>query len=287
VFYDKFEELVEYTKNKNKKIYYDSTTELISEEFIEKIERYTDLSQLNIFTNGPTETHKDRFYNLEKKGVTLFVEQYFVKYCNYYVPIKISNEKKRRCFLLLGGKSKSFRTALTGLIYHNNLEEHGHISYFGFEPHNNFSDESVFDYFMSDSPIEQKLKVKDGLHKMGGNKYLDVEGFDHQTSHTRLYDSTYYDLVDFVVIMESDIAENRVFITEKTTKCVQMNKKFILLSSCGMLEKTKEYYKKYHDLDISHLTDWCDNSYDKITNVWDRIDTISELIKKHIQIKLI
>ena len=36
-FYDKFEELVEYTKNKNKKIYYDSTTELISEEFIRGI----------------------------------------------------------------------------------------------------------------------------------------------------------------------------------------------------------------------------------------------------------
>ena len=57
---------------------------------------------------------------------------------------------------------------------------------------------------------------------------MDVTLFNHKTSHTREYDSTYYDLVDVVLIMESDVTNDRSFITEKTTKCVQQDKKFIL-----------------------------------------------------------
>ncbi len=282
-FYEDFTKLIKYSKENNKKIYYDSTTELISENFIDKIQIHEDLSTLTILTNGPTNNYEKKFYDLRKKGVTLIVEQFFVKYDDYYVPIKIEHKDLgRKKFLMLGGKSKDFRTAITGLIFGNNLNKYGHISYFGFEPLSSFTNETVYDYFMSDSPIEQKLRVKEGILKMDGNISLDVDTFDFKVSHTRRYDSTPYDLVDFVVVLESDINEDRHFITEKTTKCVQMNKKFILLSAPKMLEKTKYYYKKYHNRDISHLTDWCDTSYDQIKNKWDRIDRIYEVIEKSV-----
>jgi|TARA_B100001093_G_C26767607_1_gene988622 hypothetical protein len=282
-FYNDFVELIVYSKENNKKIYYDSTTELISENFIDRIQIHDNLSTLTILTNGPTNNYEKKFYNLRDKGVTLIVEQFFVKYEDYYVPIKIQHKDlDRKKFLMLGGKSKDFRTAITGLIFGNDLHKYGHISYFGFEPLSSFTNETVYDYFMSDSPIEQKLRVKEGILKMGGNKLLDVDTFDFKVSHTRRYDSTPYDLVEFVVVLESDINHDRHFITEKTTKCVQMNKKFILLSAPNMLEKTKQYYKKYHNKDISHLTDWCDTSYDQITNKWGRIDKIYEVIEKSI-----
>ena len=82
--------------------------------------------------------------------------------------------------------------------------------------------------------------------------------------------------------MESDVTNDRSFITEKTTKCVQQDKKFILLSSKGMLSKTKNEYQKYHGIDISHLTDWCDTSYDEIDNVWYRIDKIVKIMKNEL-----
>ena len=56
-FYENFTKLIRYSKENNKKIYYDSTTELISENFIDKIQRHDDLSTLTILTNGPTNNY--------------------------------------------------------------------------------------------------------------------------------------------------------------------------------------------------------------------------------------
>ena len=71
-----FTKLITYSKENNKKIYYDSTTELISENFIDKIQRHDDLSTLTILTNGPTNNYEKKFYNLRDKGVTLIVNNF-------------------------------------------------------------------------------------------------------------------------------------------------------------------------------------------------------------------
>lgn len=280
-FYDNLPDLLLYSQENNKKIYYDSTTELISGEFIEKIKMFSNLKTLNLFGSGVMDQHKENLEELTLKGCEVTIKPFFLIYYDQYTPISTHNELKHKTFLMLGGKSKIARTALTGIVYSKGLDKYGYISYFGFKPNTEFSEESVYDYFMSDSPDEQKDRVKSGLLKMGGNKTIDVNNFDYNTSHSREYNSNFYNNVDFVIIMESDVTNDRVFITEKTTKCIQLNKKFILLSSCGMLEKTKEFYKEYHNMDISHLTDWCDTSYDKISNVWERIDKISNVIESH------
>lgn len=283
-FYGRFDELLKLCLHDNKEIYYDSTTELLSQEFLQKIKHYEDLSPINIFTNGVVDESIVDLRVVKSRGLNITVEPYFVKYYDYYVPIKNYNvqKKEHRQFLLLGGKAKTFRTALTSLLYFEGLDKYGYISYFGFEPLDTFTNETKDLYFMTDSPNQQKRRVEEGLKKMGGNKVLDVSLFNHKISHSRDYDATYYDMVDFVVIMESDVTNDRSFITEKTTKCVQQNKKFILLSSKGMLDKTKKEYLNYHNKDISHLTDWCDTSYDNIDDVWFRIDKIVKIIKNEI-----
>jgi len=283
-FYERFDELLKLCLNDNKEIYYDSTTELLSQEFLQKIRHYEDLSPINVFTNGVVDESIIDLKVVKNRGLNITIEPYFVKYYDYYMPIKNydAQKKEHRQFLLLGGKAKTFRTALTSLLYFEGLDKCGYISYFGFKPLNTFTNETKDMYFMTDSPNEQKRRVEIGLEKMGSNKVLDVTLFNHKTSHTREYDSTYYDLVDFVLIMESDVTNDRSFITEKTTKCVQQDKKFILLSSKGMLSKTKNEYQKYHGIDISHLTDWCDTSYDEIDNVWYRIDKIVKIMKNEL-----
>ena len=85
------------------------------------------------------------------------------------MPIKNydAQKKEHRQFLLLGGKAKTFRTALTSLLYFEGLDKCGYISYFGFKPLNTFTNETKDMYFMTDSPNEQKRRVEIGLEKMG------------------------------------------------------------------------------------------------------------------------
>jgi len=86
-----------------------------------------------------------------------------------------------------------------------------------------------------------------------------------------------------VIVVESDIREGMIFITEKTMKCVQQNKKFILFASSGSLSFIKNKVKLYLNKDITHLTDWCDTSYDNIKDKWERLDKIVNIVKDNIE----
>ena len=111
---------------------------------------------------------------------------------------------------------------------------------------------------------------------------LDVNNHTHGITHTRFYNGDYYKVVDFVIVVESDVSEGLHFITEKTMKCIQQDKKFILLASKGSLANLKHEVKEHLNLDITHLTDWCDISYDEIGNIWERLDKIINITKDKI-----
>ena len=128
----------------------------------------------------------------------------------------------------------------------------------------------------------QKMKIKDGLSKLPKKLVLDVNNLTHGISHTRFYNGDYYKVVDFVIVVESDVSEGLHFITEKTMKCIQQDKKFILLASKGSLANLKHEVKEHLNLDITHLTDWCDISYDEIGNIWERLDKIINITKDKI-----
>jgi hypothetical protein len=112
---------------------------------------------------------------------------------------------------------------------------------------------------------------------------LDTTNLNYITSHAREYNADYYKAVDFVIVVESHInvglEQDKVFfITEKISKCIQLDIPFILLGTEGLLRHTKEQAKIHLGKDISHLTDWCDTSYDDIENLWERIDKIVDII---------
>ena len=44
----------------------------------------------------------------------------------------------------------------------------------------------------------------------------------------------------------------------------------------------KHEVKEHLNLDITHLTDWCDTSYDEIGDIWKRLDKIINIIEDKI-----
>lgn len=217
---------------------------------------------------------------------TIIVEPFFIKYNNYYRPEFSDIELEKKKFLYMVGKCKAERVCLLGLLSHYNLLDDAYYSFFG-DGTLNFGGEKIDNYFNLDAPNIQKNQVKRGLNRIQIPTKLDSDDFNHALSHTRNYNGDYYKAVDFVVVAESHVVYTKDeikprFITEKIMKCIQLDKPFILLGSSGLLKYIKEQAKIILNKDISHLTDWCDTSYDEIEDVWERIDKIANIIKESI-----
>ena len=103
--------------------------------------------------------------------------------------------------------------------------------------------------------------------------------FGKETAHAKNFNGDYYKAVDFCIISESD-HENGFFITEKTVKCINLNKKFIAFAAPNYIENLKAYYKDKLNTDISHLTDWCNTSYSKEQNTFKRAEKIIQIVKE-------
>jgi len=270
----------------NKNIILDFSCELFSGELFHRMLLEKSLFNVVVYTNGKPPDIRD-FNPLYDRGCNVRVIPFFLKYIHYYFPIQVSPHRDRiskNQFLLMVGKLKPERTALVGLLSFYDLLKQNHVSYLTGE--SNFGPESTEDYFNSpEFPEKQKDLVEVGLNRLESNLSLDTLFLTYDISHSREYNSDYYYASDFVVVCESDASRDVMFITEKIGKCIQLNKKFILLGSKGLLSYTKEQSKIHLNKDISHLTDWCDTSYDEMGNIWDRVDKISEIIKNEIHIR--
>ena len=276
--------LVDSFKNyKDKVIVLDFSCEIFSGELYNRMLLEESLENIVVYTNGiPPDIQT--LNPLIKKGCNVITLPFFLKYIHYYSPLWVlpdDQEIVKRKFLLYVGKLKPERTALVGLLSYYDLLNDNHVVYLTGE--NNFSPETTEDYFDNYAPAEQKVLVRSGLNKIYSDLILDVEQLTHHISHGREYNSDYYQSVDFVIVCESDTTRGIQFITEKIGKCVQLNKKFILLGSTGLLSYVKEQSKIHLNRDISTLTDWCDTSYDEIDDVWERVDKIVEIVKNEVE----
>ena len=270
-----------------RKLIIDASTEIIGKLTIDFSLSIEDSSPVTIYSN----TYESEFENdinlIRSKGGTVVFLPFFIKYMKQYKPKYVNkNYIKNKDFLFLSGKSKPLRTSMVGLLSYHNLIDNGHVSFFGdgvTDNSGNFFYDKTSDYLNEEGISEsQKIKIKDGLSKLPKKLILDVNNLTHVISHSRSYNGDYYKVVDFVIVVESDVREGLHFITEKTMKCIQQDKKFILLASAGSLVNLKREVKEHLNLDISHLTDWCDTSYDEISNMWGRLDKIISIIKDKI-----
>ena len=276
---EQFDDKFTHFLNQSKKCLIDNSAELTSPDLVDFLIGHDKLNTVTLLTNGFRKVDIEKIDELVDKGCEIIQEDFFIKYGHeYYQPIFTINKPQYKNFLILNGKPKPYRTILTSLLYEEGLDEYGYISYFHSDLRGDFYPEKCEDVFDLNLNEELENKVKTGLDIMGGDKILDTHNFNYSVSHMRDYNADYYGAVDFVVVPESDIEEGIRFITEKTLKVIQQNKKFILLSSSGMLKETKRVYYDLYGIDISHLTDWCDTSYDDITDTLERTLKIKDII---------
>tara|TARA_B110000879_G_scaffold170840_1_gene221489 strand:+ start:1792 stop:2802 length:1011 start_codon:yes stop_codon:yes gene_type:complete len=265
------------------RIIVDASTEILGKETVKLIMEIEDPSNVIVYTNTYEPHFESDVESIRMNGGSITVIPFFIKDIDQYKPKYTNNTIKHKDFLLLSGKSKPTRTSMVGLLSYYNLIEKGHVSFFGnglSDNKSNFFYDQISDYFdKTDVPQDQQEKVREGLSKLPQKMTLDVNNLTHAISHTRTYNGDYYNSVDFVVVVESDVREEIIFITEKTMKCIQQNKKFILFSTSGSLSFIKDQVKLHLNKDISHLTDWCDTSYDNITDTWERLNKVVSIIK--------
>jgi len=166
------------------------------------------------------------------------------------------------------------------LSYYDLIKD-GYISYFG-ESHvdKNFDIHSINDVFNLSLTPEQQEKIQIGLSKIKLPLILDEQFLTKDVSHSFFYPGYYYNLVDFVLVCETNQypRDDIFFVTEKTTKAIDLNKRILVQGTKNFINNLKSYYFTHMNKDISHLTDWCDISYDKATGV-ERIEFITNIIK--------
>jgi len=275
-------ELIDFVNN-GKKLIIDASTEIMGKNTIDFALRFEDTSLITIYVNNYETQFNGEIELIKVRGGNVVIIPFFIKYVNQYKP-KYSNKPiAHKDYLLLSGKSKPSRTSMVGLLSYYNLIENGHVSFFGdgvTVNNSRFFYDKTSDYFSEVGVTEtQKKKVREGLSKIPKKLTLDINNLTHQISHDRSYNGDYYKAVDFVVVVESDLRDDFFFVTEKTMKCIQQNKKFIVFGSCGLLNHIKKEVKIHLQKDITHLTDWCDTSYDHIGDAWERLDKIISIIK--------
>lgn len=126
--------------------------------------------------------------------------------------------------------------------------------------------------------------IRDELKKMNLPLVADTTHFSYKISHTKEFNAALYNAVDFVIVPETTrcTMNGNFFPTEKTIKCINLNKKFIPIASKGFIKNLKKYYKDNFNKDISNLTDWCDTSFDDIISLEERIKRVVKRVANEI-----
>lgn len=273
--------------NSNKIIYIDGTYELIEDSILKKLDRFPKLNSVYYFCNPRNNRYsRDLLLKLRQKGLTCVPNQYFIKYASFYQPSINSTPMPKKSYLCLTGKVNPSRTFLISLLSKYNLLKHGYVSYFGEDyTAENFNGEIIDDYRDASflSPLSKSF-IRDELTKIDLPLVADTSYFFDKISHTKEYNVALYNAVDFVIVPETHgcaIAGN-FFPTEKTIKCINLNKKFIPVASKGFLKNLKKYYKDNFNKDISNLTDWCDTSFDDMISLEERIKRVVKIAANEI-----
>lgn len=275
-------------QNVKKRIYIDSTYELMESSVLKILSKYHNLSNVYYFYNPRSPSYcADLVQNLKYKQLKLRPHHYFLTYANEYIPDYNLAPLPKKRFLCLTGKVNPYRTFLIALLSKHNLLEHGHVSYFG-------SDHYIDDFcgLYNEEDFEQvpwlsdnsKQFIRDEIKHISLPITADVDKFSSVMSHSRSFNAQLYKAVDFAIVPETFgcTVNEEFFPTEKTAKCILMNKKIIPVGSQHFLKNLKNYYKRQFNEDISHLTDWCDTSYDDEPAVENRIKKVVELIASEV-----
>jgi|TARA_B110000908_G_C10161808_1_gene406403 hypothetical protein len=275
-----------------KLIYIDSTWEREEMEVLEKIDTFPEIGSIHYFYNprhfekSSKDPRRALLLKLIQRGLVCVAKQYFINYANIYKPAANNTPMPNKSYLCLTGKVNPIRTFLITLLSRYKLLQHGHVSYFG-ENHTDPSFEPLkINEFNNAEYLSRSAKelIRKELTQIKLPIIADVNKFDAKISWTKEFNAELYNAVDFVIVVETFGCTNSddFFPTEKTAKCILMNKKFIPIASKGFLRKLKSYYTTEFNKDISHLTDWCDTSFDDLSSLEERVKRVVEVTRNEI-----
>ena len=281
-FYEQPNVVIQKYIDSRKVIYIDSTYELLENIVLEKLDKFSKLNSIHYFYNPREKNYNQRLLlKLIDKGLVCVPKYYFVDYANYYQPDTSATLMPNKSYLCLTGKVTPSRTFLIALLSNYNLLQHGHVSYFGEDYTTMSLNNQIIADYNNASFLSHPAKniIKEELMQLKLPLVADTIHFTSEISHTKLFNVELYSSVDFVIVPETlGCTEfGNFFPTEKTAKCINLNKRFIPIANKGFLKKLKEYYKKNFNKDISNLTDWCDTSFDEMSSLEERITQIVKI----------
>jgi len=270
----------------NKKLIIDFSYEMIDINVLEKLLSCdTSLSNVEYYCNDRGRDYAlDVISICEDKGLKIVKSQFFIDNQQDFIPQIINVHVTPRKFIMYTGKTRPERTFMVGFLSYYNLIEHGYVSYFG-ETHNLYYSEKINNvYDLPGVKNNSGLRdiIKTGLDKITIPLKIDTYILDYYKTHSKIFNPIYYNSSEFAVILETDYGDN-FFVTEKTIKCIVLNKKFMVLGCVNFVKKLKNYYKNKFNTDISHLTDWCDITYDDEIDFVKRAELIILEVKKQIK----
>jgi hypothetical protein len=271
-----------------KKIYIDSTYELLEESVLLKIQQLKNIHKIYYFYNPRNFNSTDKLLSiLTAKGLKCFPAQYFIDYAERYTPVS-NTELPPKDFLCLTGKITPERTYLVSLLSKFNLLDNGYVSFFNTDSvDQTFDSSSIYDSYRSNLSEPAKQIIKDEMSKITLPLTVDQPLLTKDLSHSKSFNASLYAAVDFVIVPETkgSLTYNEFFVTEKTIKCILTNKKFIPIGSQYFLKNLKAYYKTKHNTDISNLVDWYDDSFDSVQTTEKRIEQIVNIVKDAVESK--
>ena len=252
--------LLNYCNTTTNKLVFDFSREIVPKVYTDLLFYVKNLYRVFVYGNGVEDLQA--VSKLSKKGCNFTIQPFFVTHNERYSPVFWNKSGiVKKPFLLLVGKHKRERLELLKLLKKDNFLDLGHVSFIPTDP--NF-----------DPPRE-------GYGDLVPNYFLDSKELTYSLSHETEYMSDYYLKSDFVVVCESDVRNNKgLFITEKSVKAIQLNKKMIILGGKGFLSELESVYLEYMDMDITPLTRWCNTKYDEVEDLQDRIELIVKEIKR-------
>lgn len=272
--------------NIEREVIIDCSTELINSQTVDVLVNLSKKYRITLYYNNCHRTiDVDK---LKSSNITLINKPFFLEYCYYYIPVFVANQSQKSnypspSYLLLTGKPKFERALFVYKLYQNKLESNGIISYFGVEEKNKFTvityQESSENYLFK----KYHKEIESFNKSLSKDLTVDELEFTYDISHSRFYNGDLYKLADFVIVLESDLYSDSLFITEKPMKAIMLNKKFIYLAKKGQLFELKRLMLEIHNRDISELTDWIDTKYDDIEDIDEKFDYVIGIMRAYIE----
>ncbi len=167
-------------------------------------------------------------------------------------------------FLCLVGRTKQWRDQFVNKLQQKINLDNSLISYYG----NCIGNKALLDIDFAYERSNSRFEFENKFYKqilIPGTEYK--YNLSHFTKNELFYNTK------FSVIVETEAELEEYHITEKTIKCLILGHPFVVIG-------TPKYLNFLHSLGFTTYSDMFDESYDNLTNLEDRMNSVINLIEK-------